>query len=60
MTNEDGRHEKKQYEAPKITMICLRPEEAVLGNCKSMTGGAGGPVSSTCMNAGMGCSPLGS
>ena len=57
MTNEDGRQEKKQYEAPKIKMISLRPEEAVLGNCKSAT--HGGPVGLACTNAG-GCAVIGS
>jgi hypothetical protein len=59
MTNEDGRHEKKQYEAPKVTMISLRPEEAVLGNCKSATGLHAGPVSATC-SSGVSCSAIGS
>lgn len=32
---------KKAYEQPKIVSISLRPEEAVLGNCKiSGTGGS--------------------
>lgn len=26
---------KKPYEAPKVTTISLRPEEAVLGHCKT-------------------------
>jgi len=60
MTNEDGRHEKKQYEPPKVTMIGLRPEEAVLGNCKSASGLHTGPVSSTCSNTFGGCSQVGS
>jgi hypothetical protein len=29
---------KKAYEAPKLTTISLRPEEAVLGACKTATG----------------------
>jgi hypothetical protein len=45
--------EKKPYEAPKLTTISLRPEEAVLGHCKvSGSGGAGGICGFTCMNAG--------
>jgi hypothetical protein len=59
MTNEDGRQKKKQYEGPKITMISLRPEEAVLGNCKSATGAHAGPVSTTCANVGA-CNTIGS
>jgi hypothetical protein len=37
---------KKTYEAPSLAKISLRPEEAVLGNCK--TAGSGGPVQPTC------------
>jgi len=48
---------KKTYEPPKVTVISLRPEEAVLGNCKSAT--HAGPVSSACTNVG-GCSTIGS
>ena len=29
---------KKTYEPPKLTTISLRPEEAVLGHCKTSTG----------------------
>lgn len=38
---------KMKYEAPRLTVISLRPEEAVLGNCKTMSG-HGGPASSPC------------
>jgi hypothetical protein len=37
---------KKQYEKPQIKRVELRPEEAVLGFCK--TTGQYGPGSSTC------------
>lgn len=37
---------KSKYEPPRLTVISLRPEEAVLGHCKSTT--TGGPASSTC------------
>jgi hypothetical protein len=37
---------KKTYEAPSLTTISLRPEEAVLGNCK--TSSAVGPAQPTC------------
>ena len=30
---------KKLYEPPRLTTISLRPEEAVLGHCKTSTGG---------------------
>ncbi len=29
---------KAAYEAPRLTTISLRPEEAVLGHCKTATG----------------------
>jgi hypothetical protein len=32
---------KKTYEPPQLTTISLRPEEAVLGNCKIIGGGSG-------------------
>ena len=28
---------KSDYESPRLTVICLRPEEAVLAVCKSLT-----------------------
>ncbi len=48
---------KKAYESPALTRISLRPEEAVLGNCKSLS--SGGPVGGTCSSAGP-CRTLGS
>jgi len=40
---------KTNYEPPRLTVISLRPEEAVLGHCKSMTtSGPGSPVGSAC------------
>jgi hypothetical protein len=47
--------EKKPYEAPSCRMISLRPEEAVLGNCKSMF--VSGPSLPVC-NATGGCSAI--
>ena len=45
MDREQNQSDRKQpYEPPRITVISLRPEEAVLGHCK--TSGAGGPGSS--------------
>jgi len=38
--------QKKPYEPPKVVNINLRPEEAVLGNCKSAI--VAGPVSTSC------------
>jgi hypothetical protein len=48
---------KRPYEAPKLTTISLRPEEAVLGHCK--TSGTGGPVQATCTFIGP-CTSVGS
>jgi hypothetical protein len=31
--------EKKPYEGPRLSTINLRPEEAVLGHCKTAQGG---------------------
>jgi hypothetical protein len=41
--SEDSRdREKRVYEPPRIKVISLRPEEAVLGHCKGMGSGPGG------------------
>jgi hypothetical protein len=37
---------RKPYDAPKMVRISLRPEEAVLGNCK--TSSSTGPVGGSC------------
>ena len=34
------------YEAPQVVRVSLRPEEAVLGNCKTAV--SAGPGNSTC------------
>ena len=47
---------KKPYAPPRVMAINLRPEEAVLGNCK--IGNSSGPVSSTCST--LHCSTIGS
>jgi hypothetical protein len=46
MSDNSEQRLKKKYEQPKITVISLRPEEAVLGHCKN--GSVGGPVGGTC------------
>ena len=48
---------RKDYEPPKFSIISLRPEEAVLGNCK--TSAAAGPAGMPCTALG-GCSSIGS
>jgi hypothetical protein len=56
MSAEDPKPRKK-YEKPTLSEVALRPEEAVLGNCKSMT--VSGPAMPDCSSFG-GCSSLGS
>lgn len=48
---------KKRYEKPTLTEVALRPEEAVLGNCKTIS--VSGPAMPDCSAFG-GCSSLGS
>ena len=52
--------EKRPYEKPEIKQVALRPEEAVLGACKSASGGSGGgPGGGNCRTPAP-CSSLGS
>ncbi len=47
----DGTSRKKQpYESPRVSVISLRPEEAVLGACKNMS--SAGPVGGSCVAVG--------
>jgi hypothetical protein len=48
---------KKKYEKPTLSEVALRPEEAVLGNCKAVS--VSGPAMSDC-TAVTGCASLGS
>lgn len=48
---------KKAYQKPTLSEVALRPEEAVLGNCKSA--GISGPAMADCTLA-VGCSSVGS
>jgi hypothetical protein len=48
LTQADG---KKSYERPQLTTISLRPEEAVLGHCKTVSGGGNKSI--------FGCTPIG-
>jgi hypothetical protein len=53
---------RKTYEPPHLTMISLRPEEAVLGHCK-ISGGSGpnnNGMTGPCEILLGGCTPLGS
>jgi len=42
-------NQKKPYTKPEVKQVPLRPEEAVLGNCK--TSGIGGPDGVNCNRA---------
>ena len=42
--SQDGK--RKPYRRPEVRQVPLRPEEAVLGNCK--TSGTAGPAASDC------------
>ncbi len=60
MSNEDrrgGKVGKRIYRKPVIREVKLRPEEAVLGNCK--VSGATGPLQSSCASPSA-CSSLAS
>ena len=37
MNQSETRKRKKEYRKPNLRMIPLRPDEAVLGNCKTAT-----------------------
>jgi hypothetical protein len=39
---------KKPYLKPRLRRVELRPQEAVLGNCKTVNGTIGGGVGGTC------------
>ena len=46
MNDASPREGRAKYDPPRVTVISLRPEEAVLAACKTQT--AAGPVSSGC------------
>jgi hypothetical protein len=48
---------RKPYEKPTLSEVALRPDEAVLGNCKVMT--VSGPAQADCTSF-VGCSSVGS
>ena len=39
---------RKPYSKPRLRRVELRPQEAVLGNCKTSTGTVGGGAGGTC------------
>ena len=57
MKDKDRSDIKKKYDAPAVTQISLRPEEAVLGHCKTV--GVGGPGGGNCTHIGS-CMTIGS
>ena len=58
MTADREQNAKKAYSSPEITVISLRPEEAVLAHCKSMS--SAGPVGAGCQGASGTCRGHGS
>jgi hypothetical protein len=50
-------NDPKPYEPPRLATISLRPEEAVLGACKSLSGGGSFNI---CGSFRAGCSNIGS
>ena len=52
----DGGPKRKPYEKPTLSQVALRPDEAVLGNCK--TASVAGPANSDCVL--LGCMTAGS
>ena len=62
MIKDDGATKttrKEDYVKPAISEVKLRPEEAVLGNCKVGGSGTGGPLQGACSTPAA-CSTLGS
>jgi flagellar biosynthesis/type III secretory pathway protein FliH len=49
--------QREAYEKPRISEVQLRPDEAVLGNCK--VSGSSGPVQASC-DSPLACVTLGS
>lgn len=56
--HDPGAEAKRPYEPPRVMAISLRPEEAVLGNCK--ISGSGGPVQVSCGVFFVSCKTIGS
>ena len=52
----DSGTKRKPYEKPTLSQVALRPDEAVLGNCKTMS--VAGPANSDCVA--LGCMTSGS
>jgi hypothetical protein len=55
----DSQFKKKEaYAKPEVKQILLKPEEAILGHCKTTT--TAGPAQARCNNGGLRCSTIGS
>jgi hypothetical protein len=57
VSDEPAEPKKKPYEKPTLSEVPLRPDEAVLGNCKMP--GINGPAMGDCTSF-VGCSSVGS
>jgi hypothetical protein len=58
-TRTENQPKKKEvYVKPEVKQIMLKPEEAILGACKTAT--VAGPAQSKCNNSGLKCSNIGS
>ena len=57
MSPDETEEKRQPYEKPTLSEVALRPEEAVLGNCKVT--GISGPAMPDCTPFG-GCSSAGS
>jgi len=53
------RHGRRPYEKPAAHDVKLRPEEAILGMCKMLSGGGPGPFQTVCSSPGE-CADFGS
>ena len=63
MKNEqphDTQGQKRPYQKPALSQIPLRPEEAVLGSCKTSSGSGGPAGISGCSSASVSCFTHGS
>ncbi len=58
MSHSEQKEPRKPYQAPTLTEVPLRPEEAVLGNCK-VSGASGPNTGGTCASP-KACALLGS
>ncbi len=54
---DPAKKDKQPYRKPELTQVSLRPEEAVLGACKTRNGS--GPGQGTCRSPSA-CSSIGS